>query len=205
MKFLTACGISAMLLLYSCSGYRFEPSPAGASSTVSVSVPYIAGDTAGVFTDELIYALGASGKFTYAREDGDVELKVALGSGPIDCIGYRFDRKGKENKRLKNLIPTEERLTLSAQVTLLNPSTECPLYGPKSVSASTDYDYYDFNSISDLSYTGPNGQRQSSIAFSLGQLDSAEGARIDATQLLYRKLAVKIVDALSACAPSTQP
>ncbi len=163
---------------------------------MSVSVPYVSGDTVGAFADELIHSLSTSGRFVYTRDGGQVLLQVNILSSGSDKIGYKYDRKGKEAEREKTLVPTEGRYSICAQVALVDPCTNEYLYGPTTVTAYSDCDYVDYNSISDLSFVNSQGGRQSSIAFSLGQLDSIEGAQSDVTLLLYRQLAKKIVAGL---------
>lgn len=150
----------------------------------------------GVFTDELIYAIGSLGHYIYKRQGGDLTLKVEVVSKPVDKIGYNYDREGKIGKLQKNLVATEGRLSITARVTVCDTCSGDVLIGPTVVSAHTDYDYVDYDSVKDLSFVNAEGHRQSSIAFSLGQLDTIEGAQADAAILVYRELAQKIVAAL---------
>ncbi len=187
------------LCFSACTGYRFSPYET-VSCPITVSIPYICGDTLGIFTDELIHALAASGKFVYRRDGADVTLTVAIASRPNEKIGYNYDVKGRDNpKRLKNLIGTEGRSSICAQVSVTDTCTGACLVKPQVVTGYADYDYADYRSIKDLSYVNPKGVRQSSIAFSLGQLDTFEGAQADVAFLLYREVARKIVAALLAC------
>lgn len=176
-------------------GYHFHANPAP-SARKTVSVTYVNGDQAGAFTDALIHAIAASPHYIYCREGGQVELCVTILSNNSEKIGYRYDRKGKEGKRQQNLVPTEGRQTIVAQVTIKDACTEKILVGPCNVKVSAPYDYVDYNSINDLSFVNSKGERQSSIAFSLGQLDSIEGAQTDVLTVLYRRLSEKIVDGL---------
>lgn len=185
----------AALLFFSSCGYRFS-FPSDPKKPRTVSVPYVVGDTGGVFADALIQALSATGRFLYMQEGGDLTLQVAILSNSSDKIGYQYDRKGRRGKREKNLVSTEGRQNLTAQVTLVDSITQDVLFGPDAVTAYADFDYVDYDSISDLSFINTQGMRQSSISFSLGQLDSIEGAQGDVTLLLYRELANKIVQGL---------
>lgn len=189
--------ILILLLLSACSGYRFSPTEKTAHPT-TVSIPYICGDTRGIFTDALIHALAASGRFVYQREGGELTLNVSITSKPDEKIGYNYDRKGKIGKRLKKLIGTEGRLSICTQVSIIETSSGALVSKPETITAHADYDYADYRSIKDLSYVNPQGVRQSSIAFSLGQLDTIEGAQADVAFLLYKEVAQKIVTALLA-------
>jgi len=68
--------------------------------------------------------------------------------------------------------------------------------GPIFVKADSDYDYYDPESIRDLSFVTNQGYRIATINFSLGQLDSIEGAVDDVAVPVYHSLAQKIVDGI---------
>lgn len=74
-----------------------------------------------------------------------------------------------------------------------------PVIGPQTIKAFADYDYVDSNSLQDLSFIDPStGTRVTSIAFSLGQLDSVGSAGEDALHPIYRQLAQKIVEGMVA-------
>ena len=195
--FLSLLIFIASLSLSSCSGYRFYPTEI-APCPKTVSIDYIPGDTLGVFTDELIHAIASSGRYIYQREGGDITLQVAITVNAHERIGYNYDRKGKIGKLLKNLVGVEGRSTISAQMIALDSCTGTLIVGPGVVSFHADYDYADYNSIKDLSTINAQGVRQSSIAFSLGQLDTIEGAQADVAIPIYRQLAQKIVAALLA-------
>ena len=153
----------------------------------------------GIFTDELIQAIASSGRYIYRREGGDITLQVTVTANGYEKIGYNYDRKGKIGKQEKNLIGTEGRNSISSQVIAIDSCTGEVIVGPGVVSFHADYDYADYNSIKDLSTFNAKGVRQSSIAFSLGQLDTIEGAQADVAIPIYRQLAQKIVAALLAC------
>jgi hypothetical protein len=67
---------------------------------------------------------------------------------------------------------------------------------PFEVSAFVDYDYTDPGSPQDLMFRPASKNAESIMQFSLGQLDSYEGASDDASSLVFRKLAEKIADQL---------
>jgi hypothetical protein len=162
-----------------------------------VTVPYVQGDSDGSLTNELIRALAASGTFECVRQGGRYVLKVAVTADSSQRIGSRYDREDPSGKLKKNLIPTESRRTLTAEVSLIDAATDEILVGPAVVEACAEYDYVDSSSITDLSFVDPGGGRRTVINFSLGQLDSIEGAQDDASAPLYRRLAQKIVDSLT--------
>lgn len=182
----------SLLLLCSC-GYHFTDD----DKKVSVEVPYVKGDFEGMLTSQLIRELETSGEYEYKARSGDQILQVTIAGDGSEIIGWKHDRKVKSGKVEHNLIAVENRRTITADVTLIDALSEKVLLGPISVVAWTDYDYSDVNSLRQLSFFPKPGKRASVFDFSMGQLDSVEGAQDDAITPLYRELARKIVDALS--------
>lgn len=182
------------LLLLGC-GYHFEGSQEG-DGMISVSIPYIKGDGEGRLNSELAKALSASGMFDYVQNGGELILEAAIIADGDDRIGFRYDRDPTTGKRRDNIVGTENRRSISAQVTLIDAYTHEALVGPQVVEAAADYDYVDSNSIRDLTFITTHGIPQKVLDFSLGQLDSVEGAHDDTSIVVYRCLAQKIVDGL---------
>lgn len=185
------------LLLISASscGYRFER---GFEGKTTLSVPYVQGDFEGKFTDALIRAISQSGAFEYERTCGRLSLEVAVMNDENERIGFRHDRSNNTNELRKNIIGVENRRTLCATVTLIDSATEEVILGPYSVKESVVYDYLNENSPEDTSFINSDGIRETSIAFSLGQLDSKDFAEKDALHPLYQRLAQKIIDGILA-------
>lgn len=183
---------SAIFLLLPSCGYRFE-GPHQAQEVTTLSIPYVVGDANGIVTDELTKAIASSGAYRYCYTGGRLELRVSLVNNSSEQIGWKYQRQ-PDGSLKKELIPTEGRRHLSADVTLVDGVTDEILYGPVTIHASTDYDYYEPDSIQDLSFIDLAGVRQTSVKFSLGQLDSSEGAYDAAFVPLSSQLAKKIVD-----------
>jgi outer membrane lipopolysaccharide assembly protein LptE/RlpB len=193
MNLFVAFGIS--LLMLSACGYHFE-NVQSENASVTISVPYIKGDPDGMLGAELTRALSSSGQFDCVQTGGMLILEVGIIAEGDNRIGYRFDRDPTNGKLRDNIIGTENRLTVSAEVKLMDAHTNQILVGPQVVKAYADYDYVDSNSIRDLTFYTPNGVPEKVLDFSLGQLDSVEGAHDDAFAVIYRQLAQKIVDGL---------
>ncbi len=183
------------LIFLAACGYRFER---GFEGKTTISVPYVQGDYEGKFTDALVRALFQSGAFEYRRSCGRLSLEVVVQNDENERIGFRHDRSNNNNKLRKNIIGVENRRTICAQVTLIDTVTEEIVLGPYSVKSFVDYDYLNENSPEDTSFIDLEGIRETSIGFSLGQLDSKDSAERDALWPLYQRLAQKIVDAILA-------
>ncbi len=182
------------LLLTSC-GYNLGRSQN--LDNVSVSVPYIKQDLSGHFTSELIKNLSYSSNLSYKYSNSDYVLCVKIIDSNTSQIGYKYDRNN-ENVRQNNLRATEGRQKITASVELIDRISKSVKFGTFEVSASSDFDYVDPDSLNDLSFIDPTGTRTTVLAFSLGQLESTESAKEATTKPLYEKLSKKIVDAISA-------
>lgn len=183
-----------ILLLSSC-GYHFEDA-AVSGGPVTISVPYIKGDPDGMLGMELVRALSSSGQFDCVQTGGMVILEAAIIAEGDDRIGFRFDRDPTTGALRDNIVGTENRLTVSANVKLIDAHSNEVLIGPQVVKVHADYDYVDSNSIRDLTFSTPTGMPEKVLDFSLGQLDSVEGAHDDAFAVIFRHLAQKIVDGI---------
>ncbi|NGX37814.1 MAG: hypothetical protein K1000chlam2_00977 [Chlamydiae bacterium] len=187
--------LALLLLLALCAcGYHFD-----GGEKIAVSVPYVIGDQEGELTDSLIWALSRTANFRYTQDEGDWILKAKVVDTFNDRIGYRYDRDPKTGDIRKNVMGTENRKSITVEVSVVNGTTGKLILGPQKVKADADYDYVDPNSLRDVSFIDPaTGVRTTSIAFSLGQLDSVGAAGEDATYPIYHLLARKIVDGMLA-------
>jgi hypothetical protein len=184
-----------LLVLASSCGYQFEGSPESKTLT-TITVPYVQGDAEGKLTTELIHQLGSSGYFVCVQNGGEWILNVVISADSQEKIGYRYDRHGPEGKRRKRLVATENRRILAAHVSVIKSSTDELLIEPTLVSSDAEFDYINPDSIRDLTFVNSSGTTKRTLNFSLGQLDSIEGATDDVSTPLYRHLAQKIVDAI---------
>ncbi len=183
----SSIGLLFFLLCSSC-GYHYT-SYEGDKNPLSISVPYVQGDSDALFNSELIYQLSCSQEFSYVQSGGDLILKVKFLSDVHDRIGFRYDRDNPKGTLEKNLLGVEDRRIVIAEVSLLDAVSGRVLLEPTQVTAFADYDYTDPGSPRDLLFA----KKQPIIKFSLGQLDSSEGAHDDASRPLFRKLSQKIV------------
>lgn len=186
------CGGFVFLLLYGC-GYHLGQ---GDQPFPTISLPYVEQDLDGELTAELTHQLASSGSFSYKHRGGSLILKVELSPKETTQIGYRRDRH-KDGTLKKNIVPIEARDTITATVSLIEKSSCKVVFGPIKITADTDYDFVDQDSLDDLSFFSQNGKRITVLDFSLGQLESRGSAQSAAQKPLYRKLAKKIVDVIS--------
>lgn len=188
--------ISILLFILSCGcGYRWQPDyPEGIRPRFTV--PFVAGDESGCLTAEIARALSSSGSIDVVSSGGDYELQVSILNHGVENIGYREDPQKVDGKVRKNLLGCEGRKTLTLQAVVYR-GTEA-VYGPYQISSEAEYDYVDGDSIQDLTFVSPEGTVVTVLPFSLGQLESIEAAQEAATHPLYRRIAQKVVDAISS-------
>ncbi len=189
-----------LLLLCSC-GYRYkEGDPLEESGSISVVIPYISGDSEALFNNELVYSLSTSGEFHVVQSGGSLLLKVEILSDIHDRIGFRYDRDNPSAHLEKNLLGVEDRRSLIVAVSLLDGVSGRVLFGPEKVKSYVDYDYTDPGSPRDLLFSN----KEPIMPFSLGQLDSGEGAYDAAAKPIFRKISRKIVEGLLHKLPDIQ-
>lgn len=190
-------------LCLSC-GYRFEQQELENGEAISLSVPFVKGDLDGQLTNALIKEMSKTGSFRFVREGARHNLVVAIVEDEKHKIGFRYDRipnptpeeLAKNDGREKNIVPTEGRRILTAQVTVEDTRSGKVVLGPTFVKAFMEYDYVNSDNLVDLTFLGPDNQRLTVLNYSLGQLDSIEGAEDNALDPLYRHMAQKIIDGL---------
>lgn len=183
---------SLCLILTSC-GYHFE-----SGEPIAISVPYVKGDFEGEMTDALAWAISNTSQFRYTHGEGNWTLKAKVIRTSNDRIGYQYETKPKEGKIVDVLTGIENRKTISLEVSVVNSATDALVWGPHIIKADATYDYVDSDSLVDLSFTNQSGKRETSIDFSLGQLDSVGVAGEDAIYPIYKKLAQKVIYGLIA-------
>lgn len=170
-----------LLLLSSC-GYHWGTS----NEERCIAVPYIQGDDDGSLTAAVVNRVNQSSGLVYSSRSRDLELRVCLNPPAAENVGFwRAPQKKQLNAFTKIVVPMEGKLTLTAKVEVYDCQSNCRVYGPCKVSAYLDYD---FNS--DL--TSYNDH-----AFSMGQLEMNNIAKIYAMRSAYNLLAEKIVDTVS--------
>ena len=178
-------------------GYQWERQfPEG--NRPIISVPFVRGDEDGSLTAEIISRLESSGLAKVSTANGNYRLVLTILGNCKNQIGYRRDRQKIKSHIQKNLVSAELRKTMDVEVTLFHGTTEDIAFGPYKISAWSDYDYVDGDSYQDLTFPGPKGEPILVLPFSLGQLEDVESAELAAAKPLYRKLAQKIIDVISA-------
>lgn len=176
---------ASLSLLTGCAGYHLE-----GTASQTVNVPYVRGDLNGNLTDSIIRELAQSGKYTIQEYGADLELNVEVIANDIYKAGFQYDEEG--SREYNRLVTNEEQRHMTLSVTLIDAKTKEVIKGPGTVSASINYDFIDPDSDDEAAVR----RRLSTLNFSLGQMDSVEGARSASTVPLHTLLARKLASAL---------
>lgn len=181
---------AVVVFLFCSCGYRWNPE----QSPVKIVVPYVVGDDDGTLTAQVIRTITATGSAIVLKEKGDYLLKICVANDQNQTVGYRRDKQKVRGKISKNIVSCEGRRTLTVNAVLYREATDTIVAGPFVITADSDYDYVDGDSIQDLAFVNSNGVFTTVLPFSLGQLESIEAAQEATSRNLYEKLAQKIAD-----------
>jgi len=175
-------GLWLILAVLSGCGYRFANYDQSFARTISV--PYVEGDRDGAITAALIRELCNSNAYQYVPSGGEFTLHVKIVDLRDENIGFRYYRK-QSGKLTNSVIPTETRLWVKTEVSVINNCNGEYALGPVLIetNADFDHDYY-------LNLHGIN-------IFSLGQLSDVDSAREAVWEPLNKLLSQKIVDYVS--------
>jgi hypothetical protein len=183
-------------LCFSSCGYH-AAGQASNESVANISIPLIKDDEDGVLRNAIARAIASTRKFSYTSGSSSRELIVAFESNYTDTIGYEWDVKTAKGGEVKRLYPDEGRKTIVAVVTLQDSKTKEPILEPFKIKSQVEYDFVNPISAKEIEFKDLFGKEQMTLQYSLGQLDSEEGARSEAHTPLFQDLAGKIVDGLS--------
>ncbi len=185
-------GILALICLLGSCQYHVVNN----SDAVTLGIPFIKGDKDGAFSKLLTQEIAVSGIGEFRSRDCRYEIHVSMNPENLERIGFRYDRK-PDGQLKPNIIGTETRKTVSAQVEVYDLVYDRVVFGPKTFVGQVDFDYVDSDNIADMSFINPEGKRTLVFSYSLGQLNTIEGAQDSASPSVYRILSKKIADELA--------
>jgi hypothetical protein len=193
-RFNTKLSLSLLSILLTSCGYQ-ATSGANNNQTV-ISIPVIHDDDDGVLRNSLAKAISETGKFKYSSEPQDNQLIVKFVNNYTDTIGYSWDINPATGAAVNRLYPGEGRKSIVANITLKNSKSKDPVLEPFNVTFQATYDYVNPVSKKQIEFKDKAGKTHSTLQYSLGQLDSEEGARLESANPLYQGLAKKIAETL---------
>ena len=173
---------SLALICQSC-GYQSAVNHNALSGYSSITVPYVEGDEEGDITAQLVQALAEEGPWKYHALDAELSLKVKILEIKREDVGY--DRFYNENGEIERwMVPNERRLSVRAQVVVIEEATQKNILGPMELSESVKLDF------------NPEYSETNLVRFSLAQYDFVENAERTAHRPLNQRLAKIIVNSL---------
>jgi hypothetical protein len=149
----------------------------------TVTIPFAEGDWQGMFTRALTNAIASETTLHVVNSGGDLILNVCLKRRDEENVGFRYDRNGR-GKLIDYISPAETRISVFAEVTVIEAESGCCRIGPLLFEASYDFDHEYYSSQNGINI------------FSMGQLTDYDEALDAALKPLYQKLAEKIADYL---------
>lgn len=176
-----------MLFVITSCGYKIQSMH---NNPITINVPYVKGDKDGRLTKYLVQALSESGFVVSESASSQYSLIVEIKKKSTTQIGYRYRNKNHDSGILKRLVPDEGRYSLSLVLWLEETSFSKKIIEPYEIEANVDYDFVNPDSFSDVAFFA-NGERKTVLDFSMGQLDSQEGASLAAINPCYQVLAKK--------------
>lgn len=195
--------LSFILIAALCSSCRYQSSKIllNGDSVIETSIPTINKDPNGYFRNYLAREMAYTNGLYYKEDHAKYKLLVTVTEDTKTKITYMWDRDPVTNKDLRVFYPTEDSRECIAKVELLDSKTGKAVIAPFFVKASADYDYVNPTVRQAVEFTTPSDGTQSVLQYSLGQLDSLEGADKESFNPIYNKLAKKIVARLSRSYP----
>ncbi len=146
-------------------------------------MPYVEGDTEGDVTSQVIQSVCQSGAWKYQTLEAELILKVKIIDTKIEDTGYnRFFNQNAQIKRW--MVPNEQRMSILAEVSVIDEATSKVILEPHSISADVNYDF------------DPEFNETNLVGFSLAQYNFIENAQRIARTPLNERLAENIVDYL---------
>lgn len=190
--------IPLIIFLAGC-GYHHYP----ISSQYRFDIPFIKGDKDGQLTASVIEALSKSPFLRYDPAQPQIHITANIDSVEAEQIGYQYRMKDNDSEVQDRLVPNEGRRSIMVTFHVKMPESKEPY--KIAVEGTSDYDFVDPDSFKALAFNAPNGELVTVLAFSLGQLDSEEGAKLASFAPCYGQIAAKFSERLSRYISQSPP
>ena len=173
-----------------------SPSNQFGDEVAVMTVPLIRGDEDGYLRIGLAREISQTPGYAYSSSDGSYRVDVKIVKDSAETIGYAWDEKPITGEFIQRLYPNEARRNVKAMVSVTDIQQNKVVIDPFEVVASTDYDFVNPTALKNIEFTGVDGEGHSVLQYSMGQLDSEEGARGEAFAALANNLSKMIMGAL---------
>lgn len=186
--------IAVASLLTGCS-YTAPTNQFGEDVAV-MSISLIRGDEDGYLRDDLARQLSRSPGYAYSSSSGPYRIDVKIDKDSAEKIGYAWDEEPLTGAFIQRLYPNEGRRIVKATVSVTDTQQNKVVIEPFVVTASAEFDFVNPTALKNIEFRDMDGQEHSVLQYSLGQLDSEEGAKAESFQPLASELSKQIMQAL---------
>ncbi|MCH9811322.1 hypothetical protein K0U07_01000 [bacterium] len=166
------------------------------STVITTSIPVIKKDPNGLLRNYLAREMSQSNSLYYRDSGAKYALKVSVDKDDNSHISFMWDRDPVTNENLHVYYPAEGMREVVAKVELIEIATGETVIEPFYISARADYDFVNPTVKDSVQFQDAFGGEESILQYSLGQLDSEEGAKAESFDPVYNRLAKKIVSRL---------
>lgn len=162
-----------------------------------LSIPLIWDDADGKLREHLAKRISSASRFSYTSSSNSrYQLIVKIEKDAADTIGYVWDQASLTGTRINRLYPSEGQRSITAKVHIQDTHSKKKVSEPFTVTVRSEYDFVNPTALQNIQFTDTSGHKQSTLQFSLGQLDSEEGAKIETFIPLFDNLALEITRSL---------
>ncbi len=205
LKFLLA----SFCLLVGCSSARSLSFNTSEYTPLKVCIPLIEGDKQGQLTAMVIRKL-CSQSMTWNYEPvqsrADYVVHLAIINAESNPLGFKYDSLNVYDSshisdfidvRVDRLVQDEVRRVIVLEGRLCKGVKNKQVGDSFRVEGSCDYDYLNSYAVFDAAFINQEGDLESVLDFSLGQLDGLDGAQTTSTEALYSDVADNFIEGLN--------
>ncbi len=162
-----------------------------------ISISQIRGDENGDLRSDLAKHVSHTPGMAYSsKRDARYRLDVKILEDASETIGYAWDEDPITGEFIKRLYPNEGRRKLKASASLYDTVQEKIVVSSFTVEGVSDFDFVNPTALKNIEFIDRNEQKQSVLHYSLGQLDSEEGAKQESFRSISETIAAQIVRVL---------
>jgi len=168
----------------------------GKDDLIPVSIPLIYADDNGILRENLAHAISNTGRYFYKSSNARYQLVVKILNDKTEKVSYIWDQDPISGEILNRLYPSEGRRLIKALVSFKDTELDKCVVEPFEVSTFVDFDFVNPTVLKNIQFQDVFGETQSVLQYSLGQLDSEEGAKSESYYPIYKELTEKIIQGI---------
>ncbi len=189
--------VSLLVLLCSSCNYGIAKLDIDGASVIETTIPVIKKDPRGILRNQIAREMSFTNSIQYKDRKAKYKLLVTITEDATSKITFMWDRNPKTNADLEVFYPTEAQREMVAKVELVDAKSGVAVIEPFFLKADSIYDFVNPTVPGTLEFNDPFVGDVSILQYSLGQLDSEEGAEIESYEPAFEMLAKKIVSRLA--------